>query len=52
MLEGRIRASQPTRYVEVINTAMSAVNSYTLLDFADEIIAQNPDAVLIYAGHN
>ena len=52
MLEGRVRASQPTRYVEVINTAMSAVNSYMLLDFADEIIAQSPDAVLIYAGHN
>jgi len=38
--------------VEVINTAMSAVNSFTLLDFVDEIIAQQPDAVLIYAGHN
>src|SRR5690606_14987121 len=28
------------------------VNSYTLLDLADEIITQQPDAVLIYAGHN
>lgn len=52
MLDNRIRASHPTRYVEVVNTAMSAVNSYTLLDFADEIIAQSPDTVLIYAGHN
>jgi lysophospholipase L1-like esterase len=52
MLDHRIRASEPQRYVEVVNTAMSAVNSYTLLDFADEIIAQQPDAVLIYAGHN
>jgi len=42
----------PDRSVEVINTAMAAVNSYTLLDFADEIIAEKPDAVLIYAGHN
>jgi tetratricopeptide (TPR) repeat protein len=31
---------------------MPAVNSYTLLDFTDEIIRQQPDAVLIYAGHN
>ncbi len=52
MLEHRLRASLPGRHVEVVNTALSAVNSYTLLDFADEIIAQQPDAVLIYAGHN
>ncbi|RQW03033.1 hypothetical protein EH222_12865, partial [candidate division KSB1 bacterium] len=42
----------PDRYIEVVNTAMSAVNSYTLLDFMDEIIAKEPDAILIYAGHN
>lgn len=52
MLEHRLRASLPGRHVEVVNTALSAVNSYTLLDFADEIIAQQPDAILIYAGHN
>ncbi|MDG1923122.1 MAG: hypothetical protein P8I90_09325 [Glaciecola sp.] len=52
MLDSRVRASKPGHYVEVINTAMSAVNSYTLLDFADEIIEQQPDAILIYAGHN
>lgn len=52
LLDQRIKDSMPGRSVEVINTAMSAVNSYTLLDFADEIIAQQPDAVLIYAGHN
>jgi hypothetical protein len=42
----------PSREVEVISTAMAAVNSYALLDFADEIIAQQPDAVVIYVGHN
>ena len=52
MLEHRLRASLPGKHVEVVNTALSAVNSYTLLDFADEIIAQQPDAILIYAGHN
>ena len=31
---------------------MAAVNSYALVDFADEIIAQQPDAVMIYVGHN
>ncbi|WP_148277377.1 SGNH/GDSL hydrolase family protein [Brumicola pallidula] len=51
-LDQRLKPSMPGRYVEVLNTAMSAINSYTLLDFADEIIAQQPDVVLIYAGHN
>jgi len=52
MLEQRLRREFPARHVEVISTAMSAVNSYTLVDFSDEIIAVQPDAVLIYAGHN
>ncbi len=52
MLQQRLKHTFPDKYVEVVNTAMAAVNSYTLLDLADEIIQQKPDAVLIYAGHN
>jgi hypothetical protein len=52
MLDGRLERAFPDREIEVISTAMAAVNSYALLDFADEIIAQQPDAVLVYAGHN
>lgn len=52
MLEPRLKRTFPSNYVEVVNTAMAAVNSYTLLDITDEIIEQQPDAVLIYAGHN
>ncbi|MBO6577115.1 MAG: tetratricopeptide repeat protein [Rhodothermales bacterium] len=52
MLEQRLQQTYPDRSVEVVNTAMAAVNSYTLLDLADEIRAEGPDAVLIYAGHN
>lgn len=52
MLQQRLQQTFPERDVEVVNTAMSAVNSYTLLDLAGEILAQRPDAVLIYAGHN
>ncbi|MEM9056467.1 MAG: SGNH/GDSL hydrolase family protein, partial [Pseudomonadota bacterium] len=51
-LKHRLRRSFPERDIEVISTAMSAVNSYTLLDFADEIVAIEPDAVIVYAGHN
>lgn len=52
MLEARLQATFPDREIEVINTALTAIGSYTLLDQADEIIAQHPDAVLIYTGHN
>lgn len=52
MLQQRLKRLYPDRDIEIINTAMSAVNSYTLLDFADEIAAIQPDLVLIYAGHN
>ncbi|SNY49500.1 hypothetical protein SAMN06297280_1437 [Arsukibacterium tuosuense] len=52
MLEQRLSRTFPKQRVEVVNTALAAVNSYTLLDLADEIIAIKPDAVLIYAGHN
>jgi len=52
MLQERLQRAYPDRNVEVINTAMAAVTSYVLLDFADEIIAQEPDAVVMYTGHN
>ena len=52
MLEQRLSRTFTDQRVEVVNTALAAVNSYTLLDLADEIIAIKPDAVLIYAGHN
>jgi lysophospholipase L1-like esterase len=52
MLGDRLEAAFPDREIEVISSAMAAVNSYALLDLVDEIIAIEPDAVLIYAGHN
>ena len=52
LLDGRLRRSYPELQVEVINTAMSAVNSYSMLSYVPDILAQQPDAVLIYAGHN
>ena len=52
MLEQRFKRLYPNKKIEIINTAMAAVNSYTLLDFVEEIIEQQPDLVLIYAGHN
>jgi len=42
----------PGDSVEVVNLGIAATNSFAMLDIASEIMAQKPDAVLIYAGHN
>lgn len=47
-----LRDALPDHHVEVVNLATSAINTYTLYDQADEILAYEPDAVLIYTGHN
>jgi len=52
MLADRLRDALPNRTVEVVNVAMPAVNSYTVLDLTDEIMRYQPDVLLIYAGHN
>lgn len=52
MLQQRLKRLYPEQDIEVINLAMAAVNSYTLLDISDEIITLKPDLVLVYAGHN
>jgi len=48
----RLQDTFPEKRIEVVNTAMAAVNSYTMLDFMDEILEYEPDLILIYAGHN
>jgi len=52
MLNQRVKAQFPNSHVEIISVAMASINSYALLDFVDEVIQIEPDAVLIYAGHN
>jgi lysophospholipase L1-like esterase len=52
MLDQALEDAFPDRHVDVINTSMAAVNSYALADVAREIVDIQPDAVLIYAGHN
>jgi lysophospholipase L1-like esterase len=52
ILQGRLADAFPDRTVEIVNLALTATNSYALADLIDEILAQQPDAILIYAGHN
>lgn len=51
-LRDALRDVLPGDSVEVINLGIAATNSFAMLDMAGEIADQDPDAVLIYAGHN
>ena len=52
ILHFRLADVFPDKKIEVINLGMSAINSYTLLGFMEELLEYDPDAILIYAGHN
>ena len=52
MLSQRFKRLYPDSDIEVVSVAMSAINSYALLDFTDEVLEVKPDLVLIYTGHN
>ncbi|MEM6782401.1 MAG: GDSL-type esterase/lipase family protein [Bacteroidota bacterium] len=51
-LEARLGAALPALRPEVVNLGLTAVNSYTLWDLRRSVAAMQPDAVVIYAGHN
>ncbi len=47
-----LRDVLPRDSVEVVNLGIAATNSFTLVDLLDDVLSQQPDAILIYAGHN
>ena len=51
-LQYRLMRSFPDKKLEIVNISLTAVNSYTVLGFAREVVHYQPDAVLIYTGHN
>ena len=52
MLKYRLQFAYPQINFEIINLSLTAVNSYTLYDFSKQLVNYQPDAILIYAGHN
>jgi lysophospholipase L1-like esterase len=52
LVRDALRDALPNDSVEVVNLAIAATNSFAMLDIANEVAEQHPDAVLIYAGHN
>jgi len=51
-LQYRLAQMYPDKNFEVINLSLTAVNSYTVLNFGKQLAQYQPDAVLIYTGHN
>lgn len=52
LVADRLTQLFPDRPIEVLNLAVSAVGTYTVLDLCRHALAFDPDAVLVYAGHN
>lgn len=52
MLLFRLNRAFPDKKIEILNLSITGINSYTLRSFTNEIIKMNPDAIMIYAGHN
>ena len=51
-LERMLADTYPDTRFEVINCGITAISTFCLLDFAEEILNYQPDLLLIYAGHN
>ena len=51
-LQYRLMHTYPDMHFEIINVSLTAVNSYTVLDFGRQVVNYQPDGVLIYTGHN
>jgi hypothetical protein len=51
-LQFRLLHTFPEKNFEIINLSLTAVNSYTVLDFGRQLLPYEPDAVLVYTGHN
>ncbi|MBX2992457.1 MAG: tetratricopeptide repeat protein [Bacteroidetes bacterium] len=51
-LRDRLRAALPQYNIEVVNVGLSAVGSYVVLDFIDELARYEPDLFVLYVGHN
>jgi tetratricopeptide (TPR) repeat protein/lysophospholipase L1-like esterase len=52
ILHKRLQDTYPEIKIEVVNTSITAINSITLRDYINQVLNHDPDAILIYAGHN
>lgn len=51
-LKMMLEEDYPDKKIEVINLGLSAVNSFTVLDWVPDVLKYNPDLIILYMGHN
>ena len=51
-LRSILKTALPDKNIEVINTAIAATNSFTVDEFADELVKYKPDLFIVYMGQN
>ncbi len=52
ILRRLLERALPEKNFEIINVSLTATNSYTVLEFIDELMHYKPDAFIIYSGQN
>ncbi|MCX6135946.1 MAG: tetratricopeptide repeat protein [Ignavibacteriales bacterium] len=52
MLQKRLELAFPEKIIEVVNVGLTATNSYTVVEFARELVPYQPDAFVVYTGQN
>jgi hypothetical protein len=52
LLEAQLRAAYPKNHFEVINAAITAVNSHVVRRIAEDCARLEPDLFIVYEGHN
>jgi tetratricopeptide (TPR) repeat protein len=51
-LQEMLKDLHPGKRFEVINCGLTALNSYSILDFTPEVLRCQPDLIVIYCAHN
>jgi tetratricopeptide (TPR) repeat protein len=51
-LRDRLRAVFPDKRIEIVNVGLTATNSFTVLDMAQDLVRYEPDLFIVYDGHN
>ena len=51
-MRDRLKVLLPQYNIEVINVGLSAVGTYVVQDFLDELLSYEPDLFIVYVGHN
>ncbi len=52
ILQKQLEILHPEKHIEVINAGLTGTNSFTVLEFVDELTAFQPDAFIVYSGQN